>query len=56
VVETSPEEWDAVIETNLRGPFLLCQAVSRQTIERTRYGKVININSGVYKSVQIGAS
>jgi len=56
VVEMSQEEWDAVIETNLRGPFLLCQAVARQMIERGQGGKIINITSGAYKSARMGAS
>jgi NAD(P)-dependent dehydrogenase (short-subunit alcohol dehydrogenase family) len=56
VVEMSQEEWDAVIETNLRGPFLLCQAVARQMIDRGGGGKIINITSGAYKSARMGAS
>lgn len=56
VVDLEPEEWDAVMETNLRGPFLLCQAVSRQMIERGTRGKIINITSGVHRSARKGAA
>jgi NAD(P)-dependent dehydrogenase (short-subunit alcohol dehydrogenase family) len=56
VVGISQEEWDAVIETNLHRPFLLCQAVARQMIERAHCGKTINIHSGAYKSARMGAS
>jgi 3-oxoacyl-[acyl-carrier protein] reductase len=38
------EEWDDVIRTNLRGPFLFCRAAS-QVMMRARYGRIINISS-----------
>ena len=38
------EEWDAVIETNLRSAFLLCRAATRHMM-RSRYGRIINITS-----------
>ncbi|WP_416826878.1 3-oxoacyl-[acyl-carrier-protein] reductase [Ectobacillus polymachus] len=40
------EEWDAVIQTNLKGVFLCTKAVSRQMM-RQRYGRIINIASVV---------
>lgn len=42
--EISDEEWDRVINTNLRGAFYCTRAVGRQMIER-REGKIINISS-----------
>ncbi|HSB19786.1 MAG TPA: glucose 1-dehydrogenase [Anaeromyxobacteraceae bacterium] len=44
VLELSPEEWDRVIDTNLRGYFLVARAVVPQMITRGR-GKVINVSS-----------
>jgi len=44
VLELSPEEWDRVIDTNLRGYFLVARAVVPQMIARGR-GKVINVSS-----------
>jgi len=38
------EQWDAVINTNLKGVFLITKAVSRQLIKQ-RSGKIINISS-----------
>jgi 3-oxoacyl-[acyl-carrier protein] reductase len=40
----SDEQWDDVIETNLRGAFLFCRAASRLMM-RARYGRIINISS-----------
>jgi len=38
------EQWDDVINTNLRGPFLFTRAVLR-TMMGQRYGRIINISS-----------
>ena len=40
----SDEEWDDVINTNLRGAFLFTRAASR-IMMRARYGRIINISS-----------
>jgi 3-oxoacyl-[acyl-carrier protein] reductase len=56
VIEMPVEEWDAVLATNLRGPFLLCQVVARQMVDRGKGGKIINITSGAYKSARRGAA
>ena len=44
VLEYPEEQWDLVISTNLKGYFLVAQAVVPQMIERG-YGKVINMSS-----------
>ncbi len=38
------EEWNLILETNLRGPFFVAQAVAHGMISR-RYGRIINIGS-----------
>jgi NAD(P)-dependent dehydrogenase (short-subunit alcohol dehydrogenase family) len=43
-VDVTPEDWNMVLETNLRGPFFMAQAVARTMIPR-RYGRIINIGS-----------
>jgi 3-oxoacyl-[acyl-carrier protein] reductase len=56
VVEMDAEEWDAVLDTNLRAPFLICRAVARAMIARGEGGKIINITSGVHRSARKGAA
>ena len=41
-------DWDQVIDINLKGTFLMCQAVGRIMVEQKR-GKIINISSAVEK-------
>ena len=43
-LDVSWEDWDLVVNTNLRGPFFVAQAVARQMIPRQR-GRIINIGS-----------
>jgi NAD(P)-dependent dehydrogenase (short-subunit alcohol dehydrogenase family) len=43
-VEITWDEWNLVIDTNLRGTFFVAQAVARKMIPR-RYGRIINIGS-----------
>lgn len=58
------EDWDRVIEVNLKGVFLCCQAVGRHMIERKSGGSIINVasisghmpelNSGAYTPSKAG--
>lgn len=43
-VEVSWEDWNLVLDTNLRGTFFVAQAVARTMMPR-RYGRIINIGS-----------
>ena len=56
VVEMSVEEWDRVIETNMRGVFLTCQAAARGMVARGRGGKIITLASGAASSGRKGAA
>ena len=48
-----PEEVDRVLAVNVRGPFLLCQAVVPHMRRRGR-GKIVNIGSGIVLSASPG--
>ena len=47
------DEWDTILNTNLRGLFLCCQLVGREMIKREK-GKIINISSVLSQVVQSG--
>lgn len=42
--ETEPAEWDRVLRTNLRGPYLYCRAFV-PAMKRARGGTIINVTS-----------
>ena len=44
-LDFSEEDWDAVIDTNLKTAFFLSQAVARTWVEGGRGGKILNICS-----------
>ena len=43
-LEVTWDDWNAVLDTNLRGTFFVSQAVARNMVAR-RYGRIINIGS-----------
>jgi len=43
-LEVTWDDWNLILDTNLRGSFFVSQAVARGMIER-RYGRIINIGS-----------
>ncbi len=49
VEELAIEEWDRVLEVNLKGVFLCCKAAI-PIMKRQRSGKIINIASGTFFS------
>jgi len=52
VEDISEEEWDHVMDTNLKGVFLCCQLAGRHMIQRKK-GKIINISSDIAASLQV---
>lgn len=44
-LEIAEEEWDRILDTNLKGVFLIGQAVARQMVAQGGGGKIINISS-----------
>jgi NAD(P)-dependent dehydrogenase (short-subunit alcohol dehydrogenase family) len=50
------EEWDRVMETNVRGVFLTCQAAARKMVAGGAGGKIVTIASGAAFSGRPGAA
>ncbi len=46
IMRLKDDDWDAVIDANLRGAFITCRAASRGMMKR-RWGRIINIASVV---------
>jgi glucose 1-dehydrogenase len=49
LVDTEPDDWDAMMAVNLRGPYLLCRAAVRQMLAQPldgdARGRIVNITS-----------
>jgi 3-oxoacyl-[acyl-carrier protein] reductase len=56
VLEMAAEEWDRVMETNVRGVFLTCQAAARKMVAGGAGGKIVTIASGAAFSGRPGAA
>jgi 3-oxoacyl-[acyl-carrier protein] reductase len=53
-VDMPEEEWDKIIDTNLKGQFLVGQAVSKHMVDNGIKGKIINIASIASGQVGVG--
>jgi len=63
VVEMNEDEWDRVLDTNLKGTFLVTRAVARQMLAQDgpypwshSRGKIVTLASGAHRSARIGAA
>ena len=45
LLDVTPESWDAIFNTNLKGLFFMLQAAAAQMIKQGKGGKIINISS-----------
>lgn len=50
------QEWDSVVNTNLKGAWLVARAAAQQMIDHDRKGSIINIASVLGSSVQKGTA
>jgi 3-oxoacyl-[acyl-carrier protein] reductase len=60
-LEIKPENWDRILSVNLRGIFLVAQAVARRMVSRGKGGVIVNMSStnglvGEDKYAHYGAS
>src|SRR4030042_1503505 len=55
IVRVREEDWDRLIDTNLKGVFNCCRAVTRQMMKQ-RWGRIINIASVVAEAGNAGQS
>ena len=49
--EFTDEEWDRIMNTNLKGMFFCCQVVGREMMKKNK-GKIINVSSIIAEQVQ----
>src|SRR3954452_16550925 len=56
VLNMDVSAWDAVIETNLRGVFLSCQAAARSMVAHETRGRIVTISSIAHSHGRLGAS
>jgi 3-oxoacyl-[acyl-carrier protein] reductase len=56
VLEMDVDEWDRVLDTNLKGAFLVARAAARRMVDQGGGGKICTIASGAYRSARIGAA
>jgi NAD(P)-dependent dehydrogenase (short-subunit alcohol dehydrogenase family) len=54
LLEIQEEQWDAVIDVNLKGTFLVTQAVAKFAMVKQNYGRIVNITSADGKNPSSG--
>ncbi len=45
VKDMTEQQWDEAVDTNLKGPFLMCRAVVQRWLAAGRKGRIVNITS-----------
>jgi len=55
-LEMSETDWTRVIDVNVKGVFLVSQAVAREMVAHGNGGHIINISSGSYHIARVGAA
>ena len=56
VEAVSDEEWDRVVDTNLKGTFLVCRAAIPLMKRAGEGGRIVNISSTAGRSARVGAA
>ncbi len=55
-LDVSLSEWDAVMDTNVKGAFLVSQAVAQAMVDAGNGGQIITISSGSYQTAREGCA
>ncbi len=53
-LDIAEEEWDQVLDTNVKGVFLTCQAVARLMVDRGEGGRILTLSSGAANAASWG--
>lgn len=56
LLDMTEEQWDSVVNTNLKGAWLVARSAAQQMIDNNRSGSIINIASVLGSSVQKGTA
>jgi 3-oxoacyl-[acyl-carrier protein] reductase len=56
VLEMTEEDWDRVMDVNVKGAFLVSQAAARHMVSSGIRGQIINISSGSYHNARVGSA
>lgn len=56
VLELEEDEWDQVLDTNLKGTYLVTRAAARQMVAQGEGGKICTIASGAHLLGRVGAA
>jgi len=56
LLEMPVAEWDRVLDTNLRGPFVVTQAIAKRMVAQGRGGSVVNISSTASRLARPGVA
>jgi len=55
-LEMREADWDAVLDTNLKGPYLVGQGFARRLVGAARPGNIVNVTSGAATRARPGAA
>lgn len=56
VLEMKEEDWDRVMDVNVKGVFLVSQAAARHMVSSGNQGQIIIISSGSYHNARVGSA
>jgi 3-oxoacyl-[acyl-carrier protein] reductase len=51
ILEQTEDDWDRVLDTNLKGAFFTAQAVAKRMVERGQGGVIVNVASAIAQRV-----